>query len=222
MIGCGGGNGATPSADAPVTKTQALAFAQAVNLRHSDVPHLIEGKAPHIHIRVHLQDELASCAGTESPARHLVSMLASPRFGAEGLHHQSALVLSGVSVWASPAFAQAQHAMDTHRGQACLARFMPRLARLNPDISTTVRLLPAPLPNIGATEVRMRAVSPSSHVPTYIDAISFICGSAEIELDVFTTAIISSPSFERRLLSTLYNRAQASDLIAGSASGCSS
>lgn len=222
MIGCGGGTGAASSADAPITKTQALAFTHAVNLRHADVRHLIEGKAPHVHMRVRLQEELASCSGTESPAKHLVTMLASPRFAAVGLHHQSVLALSGVSVWASPAFAQAQHVMDTHRGRACIARFMPRLARLPPGTSATVHVLPAPLPNIGATELRLRALSPSAQVPTYIDLISFLCGPAEIELDVTTTVKTSTPWFEKRLLSTLYNRAQESELITVSASGCSS
>lgn len=222
MLGCGSGNGAAPSANAPITKAQALAFTHAVNLRHADVRHLTEGTAPHLYMRVRLQEELASCAGTESPATHLLSLLASPRFAAVRQDHQSVLVLSGVSVWASPAFARAQHPTDTRRGRACVAQFMPRLARLTPATSASVHLLPAPVPNIGATEVRMRAVPPSAQVPTYIDLISFLCGPAEIELDVTTTAKPSTPGFEKELLSTLYNRARASELIAKSASGCSS
>lgn len=224
-IGCGGGNSVVPSADAPVTQAEASDFAQEVNLRHADMPYLIEGKTQAIHMRVHLQSQLARCSGVASPAHHLVGLFPSPFFGGTVSSHRSVLVRSGVSVWAKPAFATAQHGAGSPLGRICLRLFLPRLARLAPGVQSTVYALPAPVANIGAVETRLRAFLPLKGVTVYIDVIGFLCGPAEVELAVTTEGVASKPWFEKELLSILYNRARTSDLIArmpGSMGGCHS
>ncbi len=222
-IGCGDTSNARRSAGAAVTKEEAIAFAQAVNLRAADVSGLGEMSIPSIHSRPKLQAELARCAGVANSVHHRIGLFPSHRFGAVDSHHQVLYVLSGVSVWTRPGFATAQHASDTSRGRSCTARFMPRLARLAPGVSAAVHVLPDLLPNIGATEMRMRVERPLTRRPSYLDLLSFLCGPAEVELVVTAGPRAAKPWTEKKLLARLYSRARTSELISrvsGSASGC--
>lgn len=221
-IGCGDLSNAKRSAVEKVAEAEAAAFAQAVNLRATDVPGLEEMPIPPIPSRPKLQAELSQCAGVANSLHHRIGVFPSHRFGAVDSHRHFLYVLSGVYVWTEPRFAKAQYALNTHRGRVCLARLMPRLARLAPDIPATVHVLPAPWPNIDATEMRLRVVPPLTRRPSYIDLLTFPCRSAEVELVVSTGPGVAKPSMEKRLLAHLYNRARTSELLereAGS-SGC--
>lgn len=215
-IGCGGGNDVAPAADAPVRRGEAIDLAQEVNLRHADVPYLVQGEIRPGHRHVHLAAQFARCAGTANSTHHALGPpLNSPRFGVRGARgHGFVLVVSQVSVWSSPAFAKAQHASDTRRGRACRERQMLRLAPLGRGVSAAVHALPSPVSNIGAFEVRMRAYSPLMEIPVYFDLINFLCGPAEVELLVETSPVSAKPRFEKQLLSILYDRARTSDLVA--------
>lgn len=214
--GCGGGNDAVPSANAPITREEATNFAQEVNLRHADVPYLTEGEIPVPHRHPQQEERFARCAGTANPAHHSVGPLFnSHRFGARlPSKHAFVLIVSGVSVWTRPAFADAQYASDTPRGRACRERQILRFTPRARGVSATAHVLSISLLNIGATEVRVRADSPFMKVPVYFDLINFLCGPAEVELLVETSPQPGKPWLEEQLLSILYNRARKSELIA--------
>ena len=173
LAGCGSGDTAAipaPSAargTGAVTKTQAVAYARAVNLRATDLPRMNarspehEGKAP-----TRLELALARCDGELNPLHRVLNRV-SPTFtsptedgGERESEHEE--IHSSVEVLPTPAIAAGHNAAQiSPRGLDCIKRFFPaafaksdtRRLRYGP---VTLQHLPNPLPGVlGSFAVRI-------------------------------------------------------------------
>jgi len=223
--GCGGSTSSADSASTQVTKAQARAYADAVNLRAADVLGL---QAALHKSRAETADGPFGTAidGCESAAARagVVFGITSQRFVHLSLPLKG--VGSGVYYFKSEALAHEYlAAADSPRFAACIktiAANEPKTVTkegskvadpmfIDPRLST----LPVSLPGVRTYGLRLAARS-SLGVPggseAYTDFLSFVKGDAVISL----TAIGKSRPFpaagERRLLSVLYSRAEAHKL----------
>ena len=226
--GCGSSGGSSASSGSPIagtsiTKAQAVAYAQAVNLGAADVPRSSiikaegEGKAPTV-----AGVEFERCAGGVSPELRIVD-IHSPTFrsGSAGTRERGR-VKSAVDVMPTAALvARNNAAARSARGRACLARF---LARALPEQSTgplrhgpvSVTSLPNLMPgadgsfglrltttvigrNLRGGEIRTRV---------YIDEFGFVSGPAEITLTAFGVSRPVPSATEQHLLPLLFSRAR--------------
>jgi hypothetical protein len=233
LAGCGSGDTAAvlaPSAahgTGAVTKAQAVAYAQAVNLRAADLPRMNtsspehEGKAP-----TRLELALARCDGEQDPLQRVLNRV-SPTFTSptegEGEHEE---IHSSVEVLPTATIAAKHNAAQiSPRGLGCIRRFFPaafaksdtRRLRYGP---VTLHHLPDPLPGTpGSFAVRITTSVlgvPSQIAATpphvYIDILGFLAGASEINLTATGFPEPVAEEAEQHLLTTLYNRAHASRL----------
>jgi hypothetical protein len=202
LAGCGSDTAAIPvpgAADSAVTKTQAVAYAKAINLRATDLPRMNtsspehEGKAP-----TRLELALARCDGEQDPLQRVLNRV-SPTFtspsedGCEGEHEE---IHSSIEVLPTPAIAAKHNAAQiSPRGLDCIGRLFPaaiakrdkRRLRYGP---VTLQHLPYPLPGVpGSFAVRIATSVlgiPSQIAATpphvYIDILGFLAGASEINL----------------------------------------
>jgi hypothetical protein len=230
LSGCGGSSsaspvGATASASAPVTKAQAAAYAQAVNLQAADLPGMSvrspESESPPPN---QLGREEERCAGTVNPNLSLVKIHSATFAGAAEAEHEQ--IRSAVEVMPTATLAARNNAASqSQRALACAARFAPRLlarenaARVHYGPLAITRL-PNPLPGApGSFGIRIAITIlgvPAAIEPTqphlYIDAFGFLSGPAEVDLIATAFPQPVSEEAEARLLSLLYSRAQAHKL----------
>jgi len=215
------------SASTKVTKAQAVAFAQAVNLRESDLP---GAKAysfgEHFersfeHSIGASRDEELLCGQSKIPSRR-VGGAASALSGAG-----YPFVASVVLVMRSEAFAKAEvAALSTGRGHACLARQLGRVESVEGEkkvTSFTAKVTFVPVAKAlgpGAIALHVLAELPPAHEKderqskatfTHVDAAIFRVGPAEIFFLTFGVRPFPSAT-EGRLLSLLYSRAKAHKL----------
>jgi hypothetical protein len=247
LAGCGGGgSSSTASALAPggggtatalvpgggtVTKAQAAAYAQAVNLRATDLPRMDAGKPEHeSEAPTRLALELARCDGALNPQIRVLNR-ASPTFTVssegegenEGEHEQ---IHSSVEVLPTQAIAAKNNAAQlSPHGLECIRSLIPA-AIANSDTrsvrygSVTLRHLPNPLPGVPgsfAIEIAMSVLgAPSQLAATpphvYIDILGFLSGAGEINLGGIGFPKPVAQATEQRLIETLYSRAQANKL----------
>jgi hypothetical protein len=246
LAGCGGGGG-TASALAPggssgtatalvpgggtVTKAQAAAYAQAVNLRATDLPRMEAGKPEHEgKAPSRLEFELARCDGALNPQIRVLNRV-SPTFTPssegegenEGEHeqiHSSVEVLPTQAIAAKNNAAQlSPHGLDCTRSliPAAIANSDTRSVRYG---SVTLRHLPNPLPGVPgsfAIEITMNVLGvPSQLAATpphvYIDILGFLSGASEINLGAIGFPKPVTEATEQRLTETLYSRAHANKL----------
>ena len=210
-------------ATAPIAKTQAIAYAHAVNLHAGDVPGMtVTGPAESEGAKERRSSgELARCAGIAHPGRQLVN-ISSPTFGGgSGLEQKQ--VSSNVAVLPSAAAAARELAViRSAPGRACITRFARRefahesngLLRYRGIASAR---LPAPVAGIGASfglrlTVLLLAPRTGHRFHLYLDFLGFVAGPAEIGLSASGFSQPVSAGTERRLMSTLYARAKAHEL----------
>jgi hypothetical protein len=229
LAGCGGNNApaasATQSVSAAITKAPATAYARAVNLRATDLPGMHagspehEGKAP---TRIEL--ELARCDGELNPRLRVLNRV-SPTFTAptEGEHEE---IHSGVEVLPTKTIAAKHNAAQiSPRGLRCIRHFIPAaLAKSN-----TRRLhygpvilshLSNPLPDAPgsfAVEITTSVLGIPSQIAAtpphvYIDILGFLSDASEINLTATGFPEPVPAEAEQRLITLLYNRAQANKL----------
>src|ERR1700722_13618857 len=212
LAGCGGGGGtatalapgggsSTASALVPgggtVTKAQAATYAQAVNLRATDLPRMNAGKPEHEgEAPTPFELELARCYGGVNPQIRVLNRV-SPTFTAtsegEGEHEQ---VPSSVEVLPTQAIAAKDNAAQlSPHGLDCLRSLIPATIA-NSDTrpvrygSVTLRHLPNPLPGVPgsfAVEITVSVLGAPSQLaapppPLYIDILGFLSGAGEINL----------------------------------------
>ncbi|HTD08806.1 MAG TPA: hypothetical protein VK680_07930 [Solirubrobacteraceae bacterium] len=199
LSGCGGAHASDPStATVAVTQANALAFAQAVNLRAGDQP-AMEAVGPE---RIAPSPEasnpaFAGCDGEINSDRILInvrSTLLSTRGERERL-----LIVSRVTVLPNEALARRNlAAFSSPRGLRCARRSGTSISPLSIALSG------------GARAMGERVIAPSegsAHVLGYHDIVGFVYGPAEI---VLTAAGFSHPvatQAEHHLLRLLYRRA---------------
>ncbi len=225
VSGCGGTTKAVRlPASGPITKTNAVTYAQAVNLIPADVPGMLSVSLERESKPGRGDTEEARCAGTPSPTRVVVT-IESPWFRS-GSGLQVKKVQSEVSVRPSAALATRslsadQAALRDARNRTCLLRdaaggLATGFHRANKRISLSVgRLVLSPLPHSLPRSFAFRITMPLTfgragrwlHTRAYLDALGFVRGPAVVSM---TAAGYSSPvptATEQRLLSLLYGRA---------------
>jgi hypothetical protein len=200
-------------------KTQALAFARAVNLPSADVPGFKSSTEHHSETGTEKlrERELQSCTGTGLEAGESIAQESSPDFKLErGILDLS--VNSEVSVARTPALAAKELATirSTHF-RACLTRYLDLLFKEQDRPGTTVGPIsivqgtpPAP-GAAGSFGWRITATIATRGVklPFYQDMLGFVYGSAEVSL-VSSGALRPFPAkVEQQLFSLLLERAKA-------------
>lgn len=232
IVGCGS-RGSSPTtgtqssgaagAGAEVSKAQATAYARTVNLGAMDVPGAVvrsqeqESGAPS-------QESVrfARCAGAVNPNRRIVDVK-SPTFIERGA--EPTQLKSSVEVMPSTTLAARNYAaVRTARGHACLVRVLPLVlggatARSGGFGPATISFLPDLLPSgkesfgVRVTTSRTTILAgKQTSVPVYLDIFEILAGPAEIGLSATSLSQPPSSTTERRLLSLLYDRAQAHKL----------
>jgi hypothetical protein len=212
-----------PSPTAPgggsSAKTQALAFARAVNLTSADVPGFKSSTEHHSETGTEKrrERELQSCTGTGLEAGESIAQESSPDFKLErGILDLS--VNSEVSVARTPALAAKELAtVRSSHFRACLTQYLDQLFKEQDRPGTTVGPIsivqgtpPAP-GAAGSFGWRITATITARGVklPFYQDMLGFVYGSAEISL-VSSGALRPFPAtVEQQLFSLLLERAKA-------------
>jgi hypothetical protein len=230
LSACGGrtaapAGSAASTADRPITKAQAAAYAQAVNLRAADLPHMTvtapeqAGKAPGRQDR-----ELATCDGGPDPGR-VIAKIHSASFGG-AVEGEDEGIKSNVEVEPTDALAAQSGAVAlSPRFVRCIKRFLPRVfgeangrgrARYG---RATVSRLPTPLPDVKesfgvriATTVTSTARVGQPPIPVYIDEFGFVSGRVEVSLTAFGAPQPVPTETAERLLALLRSRAEAHTL----------
>jgi hypothetical protein len=232
FAGCGGtssasGTGTQSSgaagAGAELSKAQATAYARMVNLDAIDVPGAVvrsqerESGAPS-------QEgvRFARCAGAVNPNRRIVNVK-SPTYVERG--GEPTQLKSSVEVMPSATLAARNYAaVRTARGHACLVRVLPLVlggatARSGGFGPATISFLPDLLPSgeesfgVRVTTSRTTILAgKQTRVPVYLDIFEILAGPAEVGLSATSLSQPPSSTTERRLLSLLYDRAQAHKL----------
>ena len=204
------------------TRAQALALANAINLRQADVPDLSARFERDREARAGL---LGNC--DEASARRPVGFL-SQRFGRGGTRALPTESLSsGVYLMASEA--QAVHEFDAlagARARACVGHDVKRTInkgereRAEPFLATPVEVvslapLLRPLPVAGMRRiVRLAIASPFGEGRSrfYLDQCGFVVGRVLVDLLAVGSPHPLPSVTERRLLALLYSRAEAHKL----------
>jgi hypothetical protein len=215
--GCGSGNstsadGATQSTTTPLTKAQAVDYADAVNLRASDVPGLalvppdqtINRRPGSVLEVTPGQVKFARCTGGVNPHRR-VAEIGSPTFQG-GSGDRSYRVMSEIFVWPTAALA----VKNASGGRPAL--FKACVTHEGPD---TVSQSPVPVPGVHRSVINLRVSVTIDHVRSYQDTLGFVSGPAEIELTALSIYYPVSSAIQHRLLSLLallYSRAKAHKL----------
>jgi hypothetical protein len=199
-------------------KTQALAFARAVNLTAADVPGFKPSTEHHSETGAEKrrERELQGCAGTGLEAGESIAQESSPDFKLErGILDLS--VNSEVSVARTPALAAKELAtVRSSHFRTCLTQYLDLLFKEQDRPGTTVGPIsivqgtpPAPGAS-GSFGWRITATITARGVklPFYQDMLGFVYGSAEVSL-VSSGALRPFPAtIEQQLFSLLLERAK--------------
>jgi hypothetical protein len=193
------------SASAPVTKTEGVAFARAVNLQAGDLPGATEPVMGSAHG--------AGCGRPSGKRSHPVVDEASV------LSDHFWLVASGVRVMKTEALAEAEvSAFASRRGRVCLARELGEGVRVEGKTVRSVLIKVTVVPTakaLGPGAIGLHVLAKRPHTPKtailYASGFVFRVGPAEIEFvrlgeRPFPTAT------EWRLLGLLHSRAEAHKL----------
>ena len=202
----------------PLSKTQAVAFARAVNLRASDLPGAKTEEVPSYERAQNEREAQVSWAKTIRCARHDLAVRRPIDVGAPvSLLLAGRYVGDGVRVMPSETVAASEvGAFASKRGHLCFARAAQVSVTSaneppeNPEpLKTTFLQLGRSL-GVGAIGVQTVSSATGSRA-LYSDAVLFRVGSAEIEFFAFGKQPFPAAT-ERRLLSLLYRRAEAHKL----------
>jgi hypothetical protein len=214
VAGCGGSSNGASDPSRSITKTQALAYAHAVELQSSDVPDLTLvppeqtiSRKPSGELEVTPGGvKFARCTGGVNPHRR-VAAIASPTFqgGTGGRLYR---VKSEIIVWPTAALA-AKNAKVSPLFKACLN------AEKHND-ETTVSVSSVPVPGVPRRVSDLRVAGTIDHVRSYQDSLTFLSGPAEIRLTAFSIYYPVPPAIQHHLLPSLlslvYSRAEAHKL----------
>lgn len=207
-----------PGAARSPTKTQALAFARAVNLTVADVPGFKASPEQHHQTAVEKQREreLVSCAGGAVSAGEGLASVSSPDFKLER-DVLDLSVNSEVSVAQTPALAA--KALATIRGthfRECLSRYLNLLFHAQSRSGTTVgpiSIVQGTPPAPGATgsfgwRITATITARGVKLPFYQDMLGFVYGSAEVSLTSSGALRPFPAAIEQQLFLLLLKRAK--------------
>jgi hypothetical protein len=239
LAGCGGSTASVVKAalptSGPITKTQAVAYAHAVNLRAGDVPGFAgsggerEATGP---TREGL--EYIRCRGGVNPARRIADIYSTELSAETGHVFYAKSMQSAVEVWPTPALAASNNTTSqSSRGRACLVRFFEAIrTRINRENkgrrqhgAFTITTVSNPLPGVSHSflttinETRLlRTGAIRAHI--YRDRFAFVSGAAEIELEAVGFGHRVPVGTEQKALRLLLSRvrAEASDVATGKSS----
>ncbi len=202
-----------------VTRKQALAVANAISLRHSDVPTLVQSPNPVTAQQLQVENKAIACAGAV-PLSKAFANTQSPIFEASGTAVLA--INSGTEILPSTALvAQDFAATERPRALPCLLAevetglksSLPSSAKL---ASASATRLPAVVTGMAESlaircsiRVRVKQGGTTATVAVYADDIGFSDGQAEVSLVLDTTGNAPSSSLERRLAAVLVARARA-------------
>jgi hypothetical protein len=203
----------------PLTKSQAIAFARAVNLTAADVPGFTAARREHeTAAEKRGEQEVVRCAGTLITNEKLVEIRSS-KFK-RGHEIPEVNVSSEVSVARTPALAKKElAAIRSPHARTCASRYLDRLfkgkefrgASISP-VSISSGTPPAP----GATgsfawRIEVRFTVHSIQIPLYFDILGFVYGPAQVSLFSTGFATPLPAATQQRLFSLLLQRAKAHD-----------
>ena len=200
------------------TKTQAIAFAHAVNLRARDVPGFkvsSEHKERETPAEKRSGAELTRCAGGVGSS-HQVAEASSKEFEREG-NNSAQNVQSGVTVEQTPALAAKElAAIRSARGRTCLSHYVTLLFRGQKYEGASVGPVsissgsPHAPGTTGGFALRITATITLHHIkiPFYMDFLGFVYGPAEVTLFSFSLPEPFPAATEERLFSLLLTRAK--------------
>jgi hypothetical protein len=222
--GCGSSHstavtGAT-AASTTISKAQATAYAQEVNLVAADIP------GAKVRSQEHESGEpkpagieFDMCAGGVSP-RLRVANIDSATFRI-GKKTDSMQLKSSVEMMPTAALAAHNYtALSSSRGRACLAHLLPPViersstarARFGPAaVSVLPKLLATGKESFGVrvtTTVIATVRGKQVRLPIYLDVFDLLAGPAEVNMSASGIAHPPPKAIERRLLSLLYTRAE--------------
>jgi hypothetical protein len=222
--GCGSSHHATVTSTAAagtaISKAQATAYAQEVNLVVADIPGAAVRSQEHESGEAKRAGvEFARCAGGVSPQRR-VANIDSARFR---IGKKTALVQVKSSIEVMPTAAltaQNYSALRSARGRACIAHLLPHV--LEGASTSRVRFGPTTtslLPNLLATGKESFGVRLTTtliaivrgkqvRLPVYRDVFDLLAGPAEVNMSATGFGNQPPKATERRLLSLLYTRAE--------------
>jgi hypothetical protein len=223
LAGCGGVAASNARVAEPtVTRSQAVAYAAAVNLRPGDLTGF-SGLGGEVEVPAPGPDalEYARCTGVANPADR-VAAIASPEFSA-GRAFDSRLIKSSVEVWPTAATVTLDKARsESAHGRACLVRDIKAIhTKINRERKGqmqigqfTIRSMPNPLPGAAdgsqtrLDETRLhRNGEVFFHV--YRDLLGFTSGPAEVELEAVGFVHPVPSRTEKQALRILLERATA-------------
>ena len=189
----------------PITKTEAIAFAQAVNLSASDLPGARQVTLPETEAKNALSKELR-CARPGIVTHRPVGADTSTLLDAQGG------VASLVRVMPTEAIAAAElAAFASRRGHVCFARGATPKDEPG-EVSDLVKATFVPLVKLlGSGAIGVHTVSKPPHTPKsaalHVDGVLFRVGPVEILFVSYGTAQFP-PATEGRLLALLHGRAE--------------
>lgn len=201
-----------------VTRAQALAVANAISLRHSDLPSLTQSSDPVTPQQLQVENKAIACAGAV-PLSKAFANTQSPIFQSSGT--APVAINSGTEILPSTALVAKDFAA-TERPQALRCVLAEVETGLKVGLPTTDKLTKATavkLPAIvtGMTDslairctidVRVTQSGTTVTVPVYADDIGFSDGQAEVSLVLNSSGAAPSSSLERRLAAVLVARAR--------------
>ncbi|MGD1051560.1 MAG: hypothetical protein ABR947_10850 [Solirubrobacteraceae bacterium] len=200
-----------------ITRAHALAVADAISLRHSDLPTLTQEPNP-----ITAQDQqgtaaLTKCAGGV-PDSEAFANTQSDNFVST---NQSLTISSGTEILPTTALvAKDFAAIERPHALTCVLDLLGATLRASlpktDRATSTIARIPSVVPSIAESEaIRLEIVvhvpkgKSTVDVPIYSDVIGFAYGQAEISMNVQQTLTPPSASLERRLAALLLARAQA-------------
>jgi hypothetical protein len=206
--------------DGRMTKTQAIAFARAVNLRAGDVPGFRTSSPKHERETAadkRLERELKRCMGVSSSNHGVAEEIDSPSFERNASVAELS-VSSSVSV-ASSAAAAADELVEFRsvRARACLIRWLRALVEGSylhgatvGQISVAQGTPPAPGTQGGfgwrfTATIAVRSI----RIPFYLDILGFIYGPTEVALFSSGVPVPFPAAAQQRLFLLLLARAKA-------------
>lgn len=202
-----------------VTRAQARAVANAISLRHSDLPSLTQTNNPVTPQQLQVENKAIACAGAV-PLSKAFANTQSPLFQSSGT--APVAVNSGTEILPSTALVAKDFAA-TERPHALRCLLSEVETGLKGGLPTTDKLANASavrLPSVVTgmadslairctIDIRVAQGGTTVSVPVYADEIEFTDGQAEVSLVLNTTVTAPSSSLERRLASVLVARARA-------------
>jgi hypothetical protein len=229
LAGCGssgGGKSSTTSQAAAnssgagaakaLTKSEALALANALMLRASDAPAGYKASPPEKESKEdELGRKLTACAGGAGEAGQLADVKSDEFSREAGVVHLK--VQSGVTVERTPALAnQDLAAIRSERGKRCLSKFLDQYLRgknyngatIGPA-SVSEGTPPAPGTSGGfALRVVFQISYQGIKIPTYIDFLGFVSGPAEVTLFSLGVPEAFPAAIQQHLFGLLVQRSQ--------------